>query len=300
MKQQETVTDVGVIVARFQIDKLHEGHMALIDHVTGQHSKVIVFLGLSPLKCTYEDPLDFECRKLMLQELYPDINILYIKDMKSDIYWSKKLDGMIKDVTGPDQTVTLYGGRSSFIDRYHGKHICIEMEQTSYESGSKRRKQISNLVKASKKFRQGVIWGSANRYINPIPCIDAIILNEDGDKMLLAKKPNEDEYRFVGGHVDPRESLEDTVKREVFEETCLEVGDIKYLGSAPIDDWRHKGKRSSIISTLFQTKRIFGNADARDDIEELKWFTIDELKKSYKTLLVTGHIPLFEIFISNL
>ena len=37
---------IGVVVARFQIHELHEGHHHVIKQVTGNHKKTIIFLGL--------------------------------------------------------------------------------------------------------------------------------------------------------------------------------------------------------------------------------------------------------------
>ena len=37
--------DIGVIVGRFQVHDLTEGHRDLIDTVANRHDKVIVFLG---------------------------------------------------------------------------------------------------------------------------------------------------------------------------------------------------------------------------------------------------------------
>ena len=59
MKRKEDKGDVGVIIARFQIPMLHEAHKELIDYVMDEHSRVIVFLGLSQARTTINNPLDF-------------------------------------------------------------------------------------------------------------------------------------------------------------------------------------------------------------------------------------------------
>jgi len=286
-------TDVGVIVGRFQVDELHDAHIDLIQSVIDRHDKIIIFLGLSPIKCTYNNPLDFESRKQMIQEEFPDANILYIKDVGSDKVWSKRLDEMISDVVGPHQTVSLYGSRSSFIGHYNGQYNCIELEQTSFISGSIIRKKISNKVKSSPEFRAGVIWCTMNQYINATPCVDIAIFNEGGTKVLLARKPNEDKFRFIGGHVNAGENFERAAKREVVEETGLEVGDITYVGSLVVDDWGHRGEKSDITTALFRAKLIFGRPEANDDIEELKWFEVENFNP--ETILVKEHIQLAEM-----
>jgi bifunctional NMN adenylyltransferase/nudix hydrolase len=71
MRLQEDSYDVGVIVGRFQVPELHDAHKDLIETVCDKHDKVIIFLGLSPLMVTRENPLDFESRKQMILESSP-------------------------------------------------------------------------------------------------------------------------------------------------------------------------------------------------------------------------------------
>jgi len=59
--------EIGVIVGRFQTPFLHEGHWEIINYVTYKHPRVFVFLGQSPLKCTQNDPLDFNTRRAMIE-----------------------------------------------------------------------------------------------------------------------------------------------------------------------------------------------------------------------------------------
>ena len=165
------VADVGVIVGRFQVHELHQAHRDLIDHVSSRHSRTLVFLGLSPCRVTRNNPLDFPSRKKMLEDVYPDLGVYYVKDCVSDQLWSNRLDKMIGDHTKPEATVTLYGGRDAFISHYHGKHQTTELEQEVYTSGTEIRNAISNTVPKSPDFRAGVIWASHNQYPKAIPTV---------------------------------------------------------------------------------------------------------------------------------
>ncbi len=84
MKQSQMQYDVGVIVGRFQVPDLHQAHRDLIEKVISQHQKTIIFLGLSPCKSTRNNPLDFEARKNMILDSYPDVIVLYIDDIPCD------------------------------------------------------------------------------------------------------------------------------------------------------------------------------------------------------------------------
>lgn len=289
--KKDLIADVGVIVGRFQVNELHKAHEDLIRFVVGRHKKVIIFLGMTPLKSTYNNPLDFEARKQMILERFPNVIVLYIKDVWCDRVWSIILDEKISDVVSPFQTVSLYGSRSSFISHYFGKYNCIELGQESDVSGTEIRKEISKSVIPNKDFRNGVIWATMNRYINPVLCVDVAIFNEDGTKLLLVRKSHEYKLRFVGGHVDRNETLEFSVRREVNEETGLEVEGIEYVGSFVVDDWRYRGEVNNIITTLFKAKVFYGRGKANDDIVGFEWVNVEEVCP--ETMIVEEHIPLF-------
>lgn len=72
----------GVLIGRFQVHTLHEGHRAIIDQVCANHKKVIIFLGVPVISNTKSNPLDFATRKAMIQQLYPNVVILPQKDRK--------------------------------------------------------------------------------------------------------------------------------------------------------------------------------------------------------------------------
>ena len=156
--------DVGIIVGRFQVDELHEAHLKLISTVVETYPKVIIYLGLSATKCTINNPLDFESRKQMILKSFPDVNVLYIKDVPSDKIWSHRLDESIDDIKGPTQSVILLGGRDAFIRHYQGKYDTYELKQQTFVSGKEIRKKISNKVKSSADFRKGVIWATMNQW----------------------------------------------------------------------------------------------------------------------------------------
>ena len=91
MKDARPQYDVGALVGRFQVHELHEAHKALIQHVFDNHEKVIIFLGLSPLPVSFNNPLDFESRKQMILAEFPEAIVLYCKDTVSDEVWSRMI-----------------------------------------------------------------------------------------------------------------------------------------------------------------------------------------------------------------
>lgn len=276
MKPRTDAHDVGVIVGRFQVPELHEAHVDLIESVQAEHNKVIVVLGLSPLMVTRQNPLDFESRKQMILACFPDVTVVYAKDVPSDEAWSRRLDELIEGLVTPSQSVCLYGSRGSFIDRYSGRFPTQELLQESYISGTEVRKEVAkSSTRASVDFRRGVVWAAYGRYPTCYPTIDVAVLDEAEERVLLARKPHEAEYRFIGGFADPRsESYEADVRREVEEEAHIAITTPVYLASFTIDDWRYRGEVDTIKTLFFKAKLFSGSPRPDDDIVELKWFEL--------------------------
>lgn len=274
MQPAQEQYDVGVIVGRFQVHELHEAHRDLIQYVCDRHDKVVVALGLSPLPVSTNNPLDFQARSQMILAEFPEVETLYIKDVNSDEVWSQRLDALVGDVVTPHQSVVLYGGRDSFIRHYTGVYPTQELVQTTFMSGTAQRKAIArSRTRASADFRAGVIWASQSRFPTVYTTVDIAILNEDRTQILLGRKPNEKLYRLIGGFADPRsDSFEHDAKREVMEETGIEVGDLKVVGSCNIDDWRYRNEPDGIRTILYTAKYLHGHPKPGDDIEEVKWF----------------------------
>jgi NAD+ diphosphatase len=62
-----------------------------------------------------------------------------------------------------------------------------------------------------------------------------IVLVTDGERVLLGRQPGwpAGRYSTIAGFVEPGESLEDAVRREVLEETGIETGAMSYQSSQP-------------------------------------------------------------------
>ena len=285
--------EIGVVVARFQVHKLHDGQKNLLDMVYKNHKKVIIFLGVSVIAGTKNNPLDFASRKAMIQEAYPKAVVLPLKDNRSDAKWSQTLDTEIKIPYG-DLSAVLYGSRDSFIPYYSGKNPVIEYTTDVFYSGTEVRKEVSREILASEDFRAGIIHATYAARPVTYPTVDITVYNDKG-QILMAKKPNEPHYRFIGGFVDRTdESWEQAAKREFKEETGgnAEIDDIRYVCSTAVKDWRYNKTESGIMTTLFIGKFLWGRIEPSDDIASLHWVNpsdvhIDEIMPEHQGLFET-------------
>lgn len=191
MLNKKIDAEVGVIVGRFQVHRAHEAHIELIESVLARHTRVLCFLGLSPLRSTLRNPLDFRARKAMLQAQFGHrLDIHYVDDCRSDEIWSKNLDRQIQKWVLPGQTAILYGARDSFLSHYLGKYPTMELESKVWISGTEIRRKVINDYPASEDFRAGMIAASAQHFPLCYATVDIAVLDGKGN-VLLAQKPNE-------------------------------------------------------------------------------------------------------------
>lgn len=276
--------DIGVIVGRFQVHELHAAHRELIESVRSRHRRVIIILGLSPLRNTLKNPLDFRARKAMIQETYSDVDVLYIQDVSSNEVWSTELDRLIATHINPTDKAVLYGSRDSFIDAYSGKYPTALLESKSFISGSEIRREVQTGYKPDKSYRAGVIAATAQRFPVCYQTVDVVIFDEKYANVLLVRKPNSKLWQFVGGFSDINSpSLEADARREVAEEVGVDITDPEYVGSMVVDDWRYRSEDDKIKTAIFVAKYVSGTPEGKDDVAEARWFQWDHLKLSNLT-----------------
>jgi NAD+ diphosphatase len=100
-----------------------------------------------------------------------------------------------------------------------------------------------------------------------------IVRIERGDEILLARSPHfaPGVYSTIAGFVEPGESLEQTVAREVREEVGVEVTNVRYFGSQP---WPFP--HSLMIGFVAD----WASGEIRlqeEEIEDAGWFRVDTL-----------------------
>lgn len=306
MNPVEPSADVGVLVGRFQVHDLHQGHRDLIAAVRERHKRVLLFLGSTPgVLVTRRNPLDFQTRRLMIHEHFPEVDVLPLPDMPDDAQWSAELDRRIGEVSD-GRSVLLYGSRDGFVPAYSGRHSVIELASRHQVSGTEVRKSVSNEVRRSADFRRGVIYAAYNRHAAAFPTVDAACVRGRGTaeaEILLARKKTDEanRWRFFGGFVDPKAdaSLEFAASRELHEESgglAVHAQPI-YLGSARIDDWRYRSEDDGIITTFFLFDYFHGEARPSDDVDDVRWFRLDGLQRED---IVPSHHPLYELLIAHL
>lgn len=272
---------IAIIIGRYQTYSLHEDQIKMINNVISKHTDTIIVLGNSLMRGTIENPLDLRARKAMIHEKFPKLHILYINDVPgNDELWSKNLDELIENSCGitSDTIPVLYGSKNTFYDKYKGKYEKCVFDCSAFISSSELRKKAFSEFNTNLDYRAGFIAAQNFKYPTAYQTVDVAILTESNNQVLLGRKKNETKFQFIGGFSDPTStSLENDVRREAYEETGLEIDDIKYICSTIIDDERYKYEQDKIKTAFFTAKYIFGRPTPNDDIVEVKWFSLVEL-----------------------
>jgi bifunctional NMN adenylyltransferase/nudix hydrolase len=274
------MSKIGVIIARFQSPYLHEGHKSLVESVKVKHNTTVIVLGVSPVRGSKRNPLDFQTRERMIKKVYPDVVVLPLSDHPLDTKWSQNLDTLLAN-TFPGSSFKLYGSRDSFKSYYSGNNETIELPENGNYSATLIREQISDKVMDSEEFRTGIIYAYSNTYLKVYPTVDIAVFRNDRAEMLLGRKDIDNKWRLLGGFSDPTDdSYEEAAARELREE-CGDIvtAPMQYEGSFRVADWRYKSEQDKIITTLFSTDYIEGETVGSDDIAEVRWFTLETIKK---------------------
>ncbi|MGY1719619.1 MULTISPECIES: NAD(+) diphosphatase [unclassified Blastococcus] len=116
-----------------------------------------------------------------------------------------------------------------------------------------------------------------------------MLVHDGGDRVVLGRQATWPPGRFsiLAGFVEPGESAEAAVAREVEEEVGLRVSDVRYVASQP---WPFP--QSLMLGFV---ARADGDQDLRLDpheIEEARWFTRDELRAPGGQLAVPPSISI--------
>jgi bifunctional NMN adenylyltransferase/nudix hydrolase len=291
----------GVIIARFQTPLLHEGHFDLINYVRQRHNKVVIVLGVSSVKGSTRNPLDFYTRERMVKKEFPEIVVLPLADCRNDATWSANLDSLLS-ITFNNEHVILYGSRDSFIPYYSGKNEVQEIPQTKDFSGTSLRDQICDRVMDSEDFRCGIIYANYNRYPSVYATLDVALFKDDYTRILLGRRNSEGKWRLPGGFSDPTDNdFESAALRELHEECGqIEVDEMRYEKSFKVNDWRYKQETDKIITLMFSCNYIYGEIKGSDDLDEAEWIPLNKIPEMIENYeIVDEHFPQLQFLVNK-
>ncbi|CAN5160925.1 NAD(+) diphosphatase [soil metagenome] len=164
----------------------------------------------------------------------------------------------LRSLWGVDEAFFLMAGRAKQIVEWHRTHRFCGRDGTETLPGP------TELAKQCP--RCGLVF-----YPRLSPAV--IVLVGRGDELLLARSPGfpPGMYSVLAGFVEPGESIEETIKREIREEVGIEVGSLRYFGSQP---WPFPN------SLMIGFVADYAGGELKADlveIEDADWYSVDDL-----------------------
>ena len=104
-----------------------------------------------------------------------------------------------------------------------------------------------------------------------------IMLVTDGERCLLGRQKQflKGMWSCLAGFLEPGETIEDAVRREIFEEAGIECTDVRYYKAQP---WPFP--YSLMIGCTARAVTTDINVD-RNELEDARWFTREEVRKMF-------------------
>ena len=156
------------------------------------------------------------------------------------------------------EELAIYGGAKSLVD-WHARH-----------------KFCANCGAPTKLTKGGWQRNCDNCGTEHFPRTDpvTIMLVEHEDKLLLGRQPRFPPkiYSALAGFVEPGESIEEAVAREVWEEAGVRVSNVRYLASQP---WPFPSQMMIGCTSTAETTDLTID---KTELDDARWFTREEVE----------------------
>lgn len=108
----------------------------------------------------------------------------------------------------------------------------------------------------------------------------ALIFNPEGKILLIKSHKWKGKYTIPGGHIELGETIEEALRREIKEETGLDIYDIKFVCVQEFIFDNAFWKKKHFIFLDHACKTDSTDVTLNEEAEDYKWFDIDEALSS--------------------
>ena len=113
----------------------------------------------------------------------------------------------------------------------------------------------------------------------PEPTVGALIFNPEGKILLIKSHKWRGKYVIPGGHIELGEKMEEALKREIKEETGLDIFDIKFICFQEFIFDNVFWKKKHFIFFDFACKTNSNEVKLNSEAEEFLWVNLEEALK---------------------
>ncbi|MED6193386.1 Nucleoside diphosphate-linked moiety X motif 19, mitochondrial [Stylosanthes scabra] len=165
--------------------------------------------------------------------------------------------------------LAIAGHARALLEWHRTSRFCGHCGEKTVPMEAGRRKQCSN--------------ESCKKTIYPRidPVVIMLVIDQENDRALLCKQS-----RFVprmwsclAGFIEPGESLEEAVRRETWEETGIEVGEVVYHSSQPWPVGPSSMPCQLMVGFLAYAKSLEIKVD-KEELQDARWYSREDVKKA--------------------
>lgn len=113
----------------------------------------------------------------------------------------------------------------------------------------------------------------------PEVTVGALIFNDEGKLLICKSHKWDNKYVIPGGHIEYGEKIKDALRREILEETNLEVYDIKILSINEniLDNEFHQDKHFIFLDFICKSKS--NKVSLNNEAQSYKWVDFEKIEK---------------------
>lgn len=302
---------VGVLIGRFQVPEMHEGHRFLVREMLEECDKVLILFGSANRAPSPRNPFSYVYRAQAAKALFPDIYTAPLNDyLYNDSQWVADVDNtiqyMLAHKMGCDTAkVILYGHKKDGNDylNWFPQYEYVNINSDIDISGTEVRRSSYPLLPKAIQDDMDYYGKEALAFSNyPYPenlnfcCADNVV-ECSGHILLIQRKraPGAGTWALPGGFKNNNETFLECAIRELYEETNLRVPEKVLRGSiVSTSIFDHPARSTGIVrNTMAVYYRFPANPDGSlprangaDDAQEAKWVSIADIS--------TGKYQLFD------
>ncbi|KAI5556741.1 hypothetical protein BDE02_18G056000 [Populus trichocarpa] len=161
------------------------------------------------------------------------------------------------------------GHAKALLEWHNISRFCGYCGEKTITMESGRRKQCSNELCRRKIYPR----------VDPV--VIMLVIDRENDRVLLGRQS-----RFVprmwsclAGFIEPGESLEEAVRRETWEETAIEVGEVMYHSSQPWPVGPSSMPCQLMVGFFAYAKSFEINVD-KEELEDAQWHSREDVRKA--------------------
>jgi ADP-ribose pyrophosphatase YjhB (NUDIX family) len=113
----------------------------------------------------------------------------------------------------------------------------------------------------------------------PIATVGALIHDGGGNVLMIRTHKWSDMWGIPGGKIERGESSEDALKREIMEETNLEISDIRFVMNQDCINSTEFYRPEHFILLNYLAKASTHEVTLNEEAEDFRWFTVDDALK---------------------